>query len=96
MSLISADRKIASVKSEVTYGLDSINPGPPAAYQAFRLIDIVPQQGVIESPRATFSASGERHCIVSSHNDVSWEMPFSGRLGAAGTAPAWDALMLAS
>lgn len=96
MSLISADRNIASVKSEVTYGLDSINPGPPAAYQAFRSIDILPQQVIVESPRATFSASGERHCILSSHNDVSWEMPFSGRLGAAGTAPAWDALMLAS
>lgn len=96
MSLISADRKIASVKSETVYGTDSINPGPPAAYQAFRAIDINPQQVIIESPRATFSASGEKHCVVSSHNDVSWEMPFSGRLGAAGTAPAWDALMLAS
>ena len=96
MSLISADRKIASVKSETVYGTDSINPGPPGAYQAFRAIDITPQQVIIESPRATFSASGERHCLVNSHTDVSWEMPFSGRVGAAGTNPAWDALMIAS
>lgn len=96
MSLISADRKIASVKSEVTYATDSIDPGPPSAYQAFRAIDVIPQVTILENPRATFSASGEAHCLVRSHNDVSWEMPFSGRLGAAGTAPAWDAFMLAS
>lgn len=96
MSLISADRKIASVKSEADYGVDIFGAGPPTAWQAFRAIDIIPQQNIIESPRATMSASGEKHCLVKSHNDVSWEMPFSGRLGAAGTAPAWDALMMAS
>lgn len=96
MSLISADRKIASVRSDVTYGTDPFGAGPPAAWQAFRTIDITPQQVISEAPRATFSASGERHCIIRSHNDVAWEMPFSGRLGAAGTTPAWDALMMAA
>lgn len=96
MSLISADRKLCSAKSETVYGTDSISPGPPAAYQAFRACQITPIVNNIESPRATMSASGEKHCIVKSHNDVTWEMPMTGRVGAAGTAPAWDALMMAS
>jgi len=96
MSLISGDRKIARVQSEVTYGVDPIAPGPPTVFQAFRAIDIVPQQIMIESPRATFSASGERHCVINSHNDLTWEMPMSGRLVGAGTPPAWDAWIMAS
>lgn len=96
MSLISADRKICSAKSETVYGTDSISPGPPAAYQAFRACQITPIVNNIESPRATMLASGEKHCIVKSHSDVSWELPFTGRTGAAGTPPAWDALIMAA
>lgn len=93
---ISADRKIASVVSESTYGVDAISPGPASTFQAFRAIDITPIVNPIESPRATASASGEKHCVLASHNDVTWEMPFSGKTGAAGTAPAYDAFMLAA
>lgn len=96
MSLISADRKLCSAKSETVYGTDSISPGPPAAYQAFRACQITPIVNNVESPRATMLASGEKHCIVKSHSDVSWEMPFTGRTGAAGTPPAWDALIMAA
>lgn len=96
MSLISADRSLVSVISEATYGTDAHSPGPPAAYQAFRSCSINPVLNQIESPRATWTASGEKSCGVKSHNDVAWEMPFTGKLGAAGTAPAWDALLLAS
>jgi hypothetical protein len=96
MSQLSADRKIASAKSETVYGTDAIDPGPPSAYQAFRVINITPVTNMVESPRATMLASGEKHCMVKSHTDVAWEMPFTGRVGAAGTAPAWDALMLAA
>lgn len=93
MTQISADRKIAGVEAETTYGTDTISPGPPAAYQAFRAINIVPTINTIESPRATFSASGEKHCQLKSHNAVTWEMPFAGKTGAAGTAPAFDAFL---
>jgi hypothetical protein len=93
---ISADRKIASIESETTYGTDAISPGPPSDWYAFRACDIMPVVNPIESPRATASASGERHCVLESHNDVSWEMPLSGKTGAAGTAPAYDALLAAS
>lgn len=96
MSLISADRSLVAVVSEATYGTDAISPGPPANYQAFRTCTINPVRNQIESPRATWTASGEKSCGLNSHNDVSWEMPFTGKLGAAGTAPAWDALLLAS
>lgn len=96
MAVVSGDRKIAGVESETTYGVDTISPGPPAAYQAFRAISIVPQVSMIEAPRATYSASGEKHCTLKSHNTVSWEMPFGGKTGAAGTAPAYDAFMLAA
>lgn len=96
MSLISADRSLAAVVSEATYSLDAINPGPPANYQAFRSLNINPVRNQIESPRATWTASGEKSCGINSHNDVAWEMPFTGKVGAAGTAPAWDALLQAS
>jgi len=96
MSLTSADRQLVGVLSEAVYGTDVIAPGPPAAYQAFRSCSINPILNQIESPRLTFTASGEKSCFLKSHNDVSWEMPFTGKTGAAGTAPAWDALMLAS
>ena len=96
MSLTSADRQLVSVLSEVTYGLDAIAPGPPANYQAFRTMTINPVLNQIESARLTFTASGEKSCGLKSHNDVSWEMPFTGKLGAAGTAPAWEALIMAS
>lgn len=96
MSQISADRKVAHVESEEDYGDDAISPGPPAQYEAFREITITPVVNMIESPRATFSASGEKACVLPSHNDVTWEMPFGGKTGAAGTAPAYDAFLLAS
>lgn len=96
MSLISADRSLASVLSEVTYGLDPFGAGPPANYQAFRSLNINPVHNQIESPRATWTASGEKSCGLSSHNDVAWEMPFGGKIGAAGTDPAWAALLQAS
>ena len=95
-SLISADRSLISCKSETTYGTDSISPGPPANYQAFRTCTITPVRNQIESPRATWSPSGEKSCGLNSHNDCVWEMPFTGKLGAAGTEPAWDALLMAS
>lgn len=96
MAQISADRMIASVDSETTYGTDAISPGPPSDWQAFRAVSIVPTVTSIESPRATFSASGEKHCQLKSHNAVTWEMPFAGKTGAAGTAPAYDAFLLAA
>lgn len=96
MTQISADRSLASAKSEVTYGLDAISPGPPAAYQAFRSLVINPVRNQIESPRLTWTASGEKSCGINSHNDVTWEMPMTGKVGAAGTAPAWDMFMMAS
>lgn len=96
MTQISADRKIASVETETTYGTDAIDPGPATDFQAFRDVNIVPIINTIESPRATASASGEKHCQLPSHNDVTWEMPLSGKTGAAGTAPAYDAFLLAS
>lgn len=94
--LTSADRQLVSVESEDTYGVDAIDPGPPSAYQAFRTVTINPVRNQIESPRLTWTASGEKSCGLNSHNDVSWEMPFTGKLGAAGTAASWDALLLAS
>lgn len=94
--LTSADRQLVAVESETTYGTDAIDPGPPSAYQAFRTVTINPIRNQIEAPRATWSASGEKSCGLNSHNDVSWEMPFTGKLGAAGTAAAWDALLQAS
>lgn len=93
---LSGDRKIASFAAETTYGTDAIGSGPPTDWYAFRAIDITPVIVPIEAPRATASASGEKHCIHKSHNDVTWEMPFSGKTGAAGTAPAYDALLRAS
>lgn len=96
MSLISADRSLAAVLSEATYGVDPIAPGPPANYKAFRSLNINPVHNQIESPRATWTASGEKSCGLSSHNDVAWEMPFTGKVGAAGTDPAWAALLQAS
>jgi len=93
---ISGDRKIASVISEATYGVDVISPGPASIFQAFREIMVMPMVTAIESPRATATASGEKHCVMTSHNDVSWEMPFAGKTGAAGTEPAYDAFMLAA
>lgn len=96
MAQISADRKIAHVESETVYGDDAISPGPVTQWEAFRDISIVPTINTIESPRATWSASGEKHCQLPSHNAVTWEMPFGGKVGAAGTAPAYDALLLAS
>lgn len=96
MALTSADRFIAAVKSETTYGTDAIAPGPPASYAAFRALGLTPVLNQIEAPRATWSASGEKSCSVKSHTDVTWEMPFTGRIGAAGTAGAWDALLMAS
>lgn len=96
MTLTSGERQLIAVKSELTYGLDVFGSGPPAAYQAFRSATITPITEDIESPRATWTASGEKSCLLLSHNDVSWEMPFTGKLAAAGTSPAWDAFMLAS
>lgn len=96
MAQISADRKIAHAESETTYGVDAISPGPVTEWEAFRDISIIPTINTIESPRATYSASGEKHCQLPSHNAVTWEMPFGGKIGAAGTAPAYDALLLAS
>lgn len=96
MTQLSADRKIAAFEGETTYGTDAIDPGPPASFHAFRAIDIIPQITLIESPRATFSASGEKHCTLPSHNDVTWEIPFTGKSGAAGTGPTYAALLEAS
>lgn len=96
MSLTSGDRLLGAVKSETVYGTDIFGAGPPAAYQAFRALNIQPQTEQIESPRGTWTASGEKSCLLKSHTDVSWEMPFTGKVGAAGTAPAWDAFMAAS
>lgn len=93
---LSGDRKIASFEAESTYGVDAIGSGPPTDWYAFRAIDITPIIVPIEAPRATASASGEKHCVHKSHNDVTWEMPFSGKTGAAGTPPAYDALLTAS
>lgn len=95
MANISADRKIAYAESEVTYGTNVIS-GTPSSWLALRAIDITPIVSPVESPRATFSASGEAHCMLRSHCDVSWEMPFTGRVGAAGTGGAWEPFLLAS
>lgn len=92
MSLTSA-KSLCAVATEATYGEDAIAPGPPSAYQAFRSLLIDPILNQIESPRETWSASGEKSCGVKSHNNVTFEMPFTGRLGAAGTAPAWGPLL---
>ena len=96
MTQLSGDRSLGAVVSESTYGTDAIGAGPPAAYQAFRALNMTPIVNPVESPRATLSASGEKHCVVKSHTAVDWEMPFTGRVGAAGTAPAWGALLRAS
>jgi hypothetical protein len=95
MTQISGDRAIAAAVSESTYGTDAIDAGPPSSYLAFRAINIQPIVTPIESPRATFSASGEKHCVVKSHQDVTWELPFTAP-AAAGVSPAWGALLRAS
>jgi len=95
MSLVSGVNALCSIINEVTYGLDGFAVAP-TVFQAFRSLTINPIRNVIESPRATWSASGERHCSLNSHNDIAWEMPMSGKTGAAGTAPAWDVFMLAA
>lgn len=94
MALTAADRSLVAVATETTYGADAITP-TPAGYHAFRTLNIVPTLNQLESPRQTWSASGEKSCGVKSHNAVDWEMPMTGRLGAAGTAPSWDAMLQA-
>lgn len=96
MSLTSGDRLLGAVKSEAVYGTDIFGAGPPAAYQAFRALTVNPITEQIESPRGTWTASGEKSCLLKSHTDVSWEMPLTGKTGAAGTPPAWDAFMMAA
>lgn len=94
MALTSADRMLVHAASESTYGVDAIAT-TPSTFEAFRAMNIVPVLNQLESPRATWSASGEKSCGVKSHNTVDWETPFTGKLGAAGTAPAWDPLIQA-
>lgn len=92
MSLTSA-KSLCAVASEATYGTDAIAPGPPSAYQAFRSLLIDPILNQIESPRETWTNSGEKSCGVKSHNNVTFEMPFTGRVGDAGSEPAWGPLL---
>lgn len=89
--------RAVSFESESTYGTDVISGSPTAFFKVVGDSPIVsPQRVVVESEEVCAVHDGIEHQSFASHNDASFSIYLRGKESAAGDAPLWAALLMAT
>lgn len=94
--LLSATEWLVGAKSETAYGTDAFAGVSPTEWLNFEQFDPTSALQIVEDETIRAVHSGYRDQRFGDKTTVSWTLPLTGKSGAAGTAPAYAALLKAA